>query len=244
MLNMEDKQVVIITGSSGGIGCSIVEKFKEKGWIVVGIDKNKSQNVDMFFKIDLSNTTDFSAYMVEIINYYGRIDCLVNNAAMQICKSWDDYSIQDWDNTFNCNVKSCYLLSTACRPYLKTVKGSIINICSVHCISTSVDIGLYAVSKSALLGLTKSMSLEYIKDDININAISPGAIKTPMLMDGINRNTDPQKALDKLKSGCPYNDIGEPNEIAKMVYFLTKINYLIGENIVVDGGVSIQLPTE
>jgi len=242
-LKKKKNKVVLVTGSSGGIGSAIVDYFHKKGWLVVGIDLEDINNTDMFFKIDLSKNLS-KEFINEIIQKYCRIDCLVNNAALQICKSWDDYTDNDWNNTINCNVKSCYLLSKFCRNYLKESKGSIVNICSVHCIATSHNIGLYAMSKSAFQGLTKSMSLEYIKDGININCILPGAINTPMLMSGINRSENPSEALEKLKQSSPSKTIGTPENIAKSVYFLSKSKFSVGSSLVIDGGVSIALSSE
>ena len=241
-----NNKVIIITGSDGGIGQAICKKFKKKNWIVIGIDikNNNSEYYDMFFNIDLTKNNDYKYYMDTIIENYGRIDLLVNNAAIQICKSWNDYNEDDWQNTFNCNLKSCYLLSESFRKWLKITKGSIVNICSVHCIATSNNIGLYAVSKSALQGLTKSMSLEYIKDDIKVNCILPGAIETNMLMEGIERQENPEEALEKLKKSCPYKDIGKPENIADTVMFLYKTEFIVGSSLVIDGGSSIKLSTE
>jgi len=231
------RKVIVIIGSSGGIGSSIVDYFQKKKWIVIGIDKLFKNNTDMFFEYDLTQNNDFTSSINNIIQKYGRIDCLVNNAAMQICKSWDEYTDEEWNNTLNCNVKSCYLLSKFCRKYLKESKGSIVNICSVHCVSTSNNIGLYAMSKSSLQGLTKSMALEYIEDEIRVNCILPGAIETPMLLKSINRSKEPKKAKEKLK-------IGQPKEISKTVHFLCKSKFSVGSSIVVDGGVSIKLSSE
>lgn len=241
-LQKKKKKVVIVTGSSGGIGSSIVNHFRTKNWITVGIDLFDNQNTDLFIEADL--TKPDITFIDIILEKCGRIDCLVNNAAIQICKSWEDYNDEDWNNTLNCNLKSCYLLSKICKDHLKKTKGSIVNICSIHCISTSNNIGLYAVSKAALQGLTKSMSLEYIKDTIRVNCILPGAINTPMLMEGINRSQNPKKALQKLKNSCPFGDIGKPKDVAKAVYFLTKSKFSIGSSLVLDGGVSIKLSSE
>jgi len=236
-LQNKKNKVIIVTGSAGGIGSSIVDYYHKKKWIVVGIDKIFKNNTDIFFEYDLTQNNDFTSCINDIIQKYGRIDCLVNNAALQICKSWDEYNEEDWNNTLNCNLKTCYSLSKSCRKYLKESKGSIVNICSIHAVATSENIGLYAMSKSALQGLTKSMALEYINDQIRINCILPGAIETPMLMKSINRSKDPTKAKEKLK-------IGQPKDIAKSVYFLSKSKFSVGSSIIVDGGVSVKLSSE
>ena len=249
-MSLEKDKVIIVTGSSGGIGNAIVNHFKKKGWKTVGIDINHSDNIDLFFQIDLSKETDYTKYIGEIIHKYGRIDCLVNNAALQICKSWSTYTLDDWNDTLNCNLRSCWKLSEACRPHLgeqKTVHlkgGSIVNICSVHCLATSNNIGLYALSKSSLQGLTKSMSLEYIKENIRVNCVLPGAIDTPMLRAGIQRQTDPEKALQRLKDGCPSGKVGSSDDVAQAVDFLSQSSFSVGSSLVLDGGVSIKLSSE
>jgi NAD(P)-dependent dehydrogenase (short-subunit alcohol dehydrogenase family) len=238
------QKVVLVTGNSGGIGSSIADYFHKKNWIVIGLDLIYKNNVDLFFQFDLTKNNNFDSCISSVIKEYGRIDCLVNNAALQICKSWEEYNEIDWQNTFNCNLKSCYELSKNCRKFLKKTKGSIINICSIHCLTTSKNIGLYAISKSALQGLTKSMSLEYIEDGINVNCILPGAIQTPMLQKSMERTETPEKALEKLKKTTPFGDIGDPKEIAKAVYFLYKSKFSVGSSLVIDGGVSIKLSSE
>ncbi len=237
LIKLQEKKlkVVVITGSSGGIGSSIVELFNDEKWFTIGIDITEKNNVDMFLKINLSKEVDYDKYILEIIEKYGRIDCLVNNAAIQICKKWDNYTNEDWNNTLNCNLKSCYLLSKSCKDYLSKTGGAIINICSIHCIATSNNIGLYAMSKHALQGLTKSMSLEYIKNNVRINCILPGAIDTPMLHTGSNRHNNLEKG-SKI--------IGHPKDISSTVLHIYNNKFMVGSSLIIDGGASLQLSTE
>ena len=239
-----ERRIIVITGSSGGIGSSIVRYFKKLGWITVGIDISESSEADCFYQLDMSkdDMSEYERIVTTIGKKYGRIDLLVNNAAIQICKKWDDYQMEDWNKTFNVNLKSCYVLSKLCKQCLSKSNGSIVNICSVHSIATSAGIGLYALSKGALLTLTRSMSLEYIKDGVRVNSISPGAIDTPMLRKGIERN--PSEGWKKLEQSCPAGRVGKPEEIASAVHFAYQNEFMVGENLVIDGGATIKLSTE
>ena len=239
MKNNDTDKVAVVTGSSGGIGSAIYNKLQKMGWSVVGLDIKLSENTII---TDLSDLSSIDLAVNKIKEKYTHVDLLVNNGAIQICKDWDSYDMDDWTKTLNINVRSAYYLSKSLKPLLKG--GSIVNICSVHSIATSPGIGLYAMSKGSLLSLTRSMSLEYIKDNIRINAISPGAIDTPMLRDGLERSSDPKKSLKRLENNCPASRIGTPEEIADSIYFLYQNNFIVGENLVVDGGTTIKLSTE
>lgn len=228
----EDK-TIIVTGSSGGIGSAICKKFKTLGWNVVGVDINPGPLTTHI--CDISKLTECK----KLIEGLGSIDLLVNNAAIQICKEWSSYSLSDWDKTMNVNIKAPYMLSVLCKEQMKS-GSSIVNISSVHSISTSNNIGPYAVSKGSLLSLTKSMGLEFIKYGININSISPGAIDTDMLARGSSDRTD----LKKLINSTPIKRLGKPEEIAEAVLFLHQNKFIVGENLVIDGGATIKLSTE
>lgn len=242
--NNNKNRIILVTGSSGGIGREICSKFLSKGWTVIGLDMiedNDNNDVEKFYKMDLNDLDDIVNVCNEIQKDYGKLDLLVNNAALQICKKWNEYNVNDWNDIMNINVRSAFLLSKLLKTCLKNAKGSIVNISSVHSISTSRNIGLYAVSKGSLLTLTRSMSLEYIEDGINVNCISPGAVRTEMLLNGLKRNN---VDLQNLEKKCPAGRIGHPKEIADTVMFLYKNKYIVGENIIVDGGASIKLSTE
>ena len=246
---MELDKICVVTGSSGGIGKSICNKFLNLGWTVIGIDidittsfdnVNTTKNNIKYYQCDISNPDMISETVKQIISEYNYIDLLVNNAALQVCKSWSDYNVNDWDKIMNVNVRSGFLLSKSFKPAMKT-GSNIVNICSVHSIATSKNIGVYAVSKGAMLTMTKSLSLDFIDCGIRVNSISPGAIDTQMLRNSLSRH---EGGFEKLINSTPIKRFGTPEEIADAVWFITKSDFMVGENMVIDGGASIKLSTE
>jgi NAD(P)-dependent dehydrogenase (short-subunit alcohol dehydrogenase family) len=153
----------------------------------------------------------------------------------------------------DCNLKAIFILSKFFVPFLQKTSGSIVNIASVHSIASSENIATYAASKAGLIGLTRNMAIEFSKLGIRVNALSPGAVDTKMLRDGLIRNiTNPTddmllEALDKLGKKHLCNRVGNSLEIAKAIYFLSDNNYssfIYGTNLIIDGGATIKLSTE
>jgi NAD(P)-dependent dehydrogenase (short-subunit alcohol dehydrogenase family) len=241
------KKVVLITGSSGGIGNELCHKFKSNNWYVIGTDIVPTKNnVDEYIYSDLSNSDSIINLVNEIIKTKNQIDCIVNNAGLQICKSIWEIEIDEWDKIYSCNVKSIFLLTKYLLPLLKKTKGNIVNIGSVHGTQTSNKIACYASSKSAIVGLTRNLAIELSQFGIRVNCVSPGAIDTPMLHDGLNRNRLNNDPLDDLKNKHLLKQIGKPYEIANLVYFIVEgdVNFIDGANILIDGGVTIKLSSE
>tara|TARA_B100000902_G_C27236899_1_gene877936 strand:+ start:30 stop:1463 length:1434 start_codon:yes stop_codon:yes gene_type:complete len=242
-------KIVLITGVSGDIGKSIVSVFKKNNWFIIGIDiqNNNDKNIDLFYKKDLTNNNDVKYIVSNIIDKFDHIDCIINNAAIQVCKDIWDLSYDEWDLTFSCNLKICFTLTKELLCLLKkSEQGNIINIGSVHSLCSSKKIAAYSSSKSALIGLTKNLAIELGEYNIRANAISPGAIKTKMLVDGLarNQNIDIDKSLEKINNKHLLKEIGDPIDVAELCYYIIKNKFLNGTNVVMDGGVSIQLSSE
>ena len=253
--NMEKaKKVVLITGIAGGIGFATGMKFKQEGWTVIGIDKVVNKKVNELFnvyKIDIKDDTQVWKIIKEIRIKYHKLNCIVNNAAYQICKPIYESTIDDWNDIMSVNVRAPFLLAKYGFDLLRESKGTIINISSVHAITTSKNIGLYASSKGSLAALTRAMALEYANFGIRVNCILPGAVNTNMLKRGISRdlfgNDTIKIRLENLGKKHCIGRIGEPEEIAEVILFLSDNNrssYIVGQSIVVDGGATIQLSTE
>jgi NAD(P)-dependent dehydrogenase (short-subunit alcohol dehydrogenase family) len=247
------KRVVLITGAAGGIGRATVRCFAEEGWRVAGVDRREAKRLrsDLFIRGDISDPGMPEEVFSAVKKKFGRLDALVNNAAVQICKPLVDTTPEDWDATMASNVRSVFLAVRQAHPLLKRSKGSIVNVSSVHAIATSSGIAAYAASKGALLAFTRAAALEFGRQGIRVNCILPGAIDTPMLKAGLSRGHIGGGTVDELVRGLGRKHVmgrvGTPEEIAQAILFLAdahRSSFMTGQALVVDGGATARLSTE
>ncbi|MCZ2223454.1 MAG: SDR family oxidoreductase [Chitinophagales bacterium] len=233
---------VLITGVLGGIGEGLAKTFKESGYFVIGLDIKNSYSAycDKFFEFDLEkycSNSDYKTQQEQIFNNeITELDILINNAAVQILADVNSIKLQDWNKTINVNVTAPLLLSQFFLARLERGKGCIINIASVHQQLTKKRFIAYATSKSALVGLTKAMSVD-LQGKVRVNSISPAAIDTQMLRDGFNND---EKKVQQLNELHPLQRIGQPSEVAKLALLLAEdeLGFINGANICIDGGIS------
>lgn len=247
-------RVVCISGSSNGIGLEICKKFKSEGWTVVGLSRTKdfeSEYIDFYISGDVSESSTPEMVVSKIKEKYGRLDCIINNAACQICKPVYEMEVDEWDKVYNCNVRSIFLFAKHSINLLKESKGNIINIGSVHSVVTSDEIAAYASTKAAITGLTKNLAIELGKFGIRVNNICPGAVDTQMLRSGLLRGHvgegDGDTLVGKLGDKHLLGRVGNVREIANFVYFVGDKNngeFINGASLLIDGGASIKLSTE
>ncbi|WP_413666311.1 SDR family NAD(P)-dependent oxidoreductase [Mucilaginibacter sp. Mucisp86] len=235
-------KTVVITGVLGGIGSQLAKTFKEKGYEVIGLDLKDSQPeyCDKFFKFNLHQyciDTEYKASIEAIFNEeIPELFVLINNAAVQILSNLDEITLQDWNQTLNVNLTGPLMLSQFFLTRLERSKGSIINIASIHHQLTKKRFLAYASSKSALVGLTKALSVD-LQGRIRVNAISPAAIDTQMLRDGFNNDEAKVQMLNELH---PSQRIGKPREVSQLALLLAEdeLGFINGANINIDGGIS------
>ena len=172
---LNKNHVVLITGINGDIGQAIAKQFKQYNWTVIGIDKDECRNKQYIDNFICKNLTEIDAVknvIFDIKKIYNHLDCIVNNAAIQICKPIWELTETDWDNTYNCNVKITFLFVKYGLELLKMgINSNIINIGSVHATTTSSNISAYSSSKAALVGLTRNMAIDLSKYNIRVNSI-------------------------------------------------------------------------
>lgn len=236
------QKTVFITGVLGGIGKSIANKFRNEGYFVIGADRilNNLNCIDLYILLDLNQYAIDANYRerknIELSKEVQQIDVLINNAAVQKLGEFESITFEDWVETLNVNLTAPMLLSQHFLKLLSQNLGSIINIASIHHILTKPNFVSYATSKSALVGLTKSMAVD-LKGKVRVNAISPAAIETDMLLDGFDNNPN---IINKLNKIHPIQRIGQPDEVAQMAFLLSDKNlgFINGANINMDGGIS------
>ena len=241
MNNLKDKKI-IVTGASGGIGNAIVKRLSENGAniLATGTKMEKLDALKLNFKnvktikFDISQTDKIDEFIDNAtLELGGNIDCIVNNAGITHDNLAIRMTLEEWKRVIDINLTSTFLLSKfAIKKMLKNKSGKIINITSVVGHTGNLGQANYTASKAAIVAMSKSLSIEYAKKNININCISPGFIKTSM-----TEKLD-QKIQDNIISKIPSARLGEPEDIANAVLFLAsnQSDYINGETLHVNGG--------
>ena len=241
MTDLKGKNI-IITGASGGIGNSIVEKLNQAGANILAsgtkiekLDeiKNKYANIKTL-KFDISQSDKIEEFIENATEELGgNLDCIVNNAGITKDNLSIRMSLDEWKKVIDINLTSTFLLCKfAIKKMLKNKSGKIINITSVVGHTGNVGQANYTASKAGIIAMSKSLALEYAKKNININCISPGFIKTAMT-DKID-----EKFKEVIISKIPSARLGEPEDVANAVIFLAspQSDYINGETLHVNGG--------
>lgn len=245
-------KTAIITGGGTGIGKVTALLFAKEGAnvVITGRREEKLKEVQEeassdgitldYLACDVSKEEDCKSTVEFTLGKYGSIDILFNNAGILIPGATHDTETEIWDRTFNINVKGTYLMSKHTIPHmLEKGKGAIVNNSSIVGLKGMPGFSAYVASKGAVTQLTKSMALEYADKGIRVNAICPGAIETPMIVeDFFGKVEDAEAAKQYLESLHPVGRLGQPEEIAHSILFLVddNIGFMTGNMLSVDGG--------
>lgn len=245
---MKNNQIAFITGASKGIGYSIAKAFVLNGTTVAcasrnledlnkTVEKLKSLGGNAIaVQLDVSNLSNFKSAIDYTIEKFEKIDILVNNAGIVKDNLILRMKEEDWDSVIDVNLKGTFNGVKSVTPYMMKKKyGRIINISSVSGLMGNYGQINYSAAKSGIIGLTKTTARELASRNITVNAVAPGYIQTDMVSD-LN-----DKFKDELLKMIPLGRIGNPDEIAATVLFLSSENagYITGETISVNGGLYI-----
>ncbi len=248
MFDLTNK-VALVTGARRGMGKSHALALAKQGAKVavtdisqeecqLVVDEIKSMGGEAIaLKMDVSNKADVDAVFNEVVKQFGRLDILVNNAGIFAPKAALELTEEDWDKTISINLKGEFLCAQrAAKEMAKNNWGRIINIASIA--SGGVGVGIsggahYTASKGGIIGMTETLADEWAPMGINVNAIGPGAIDTPMVSGALTK-----EATDALLAGVPLKRIGKPEEVSAAVVFLAseEASYITGATFYVDGG--------
>ena len=248
MQRLENK-IAIVTGAANGIGLAISKAFAEEGAVVIMADinekkceleaKNIAQNPGkaIVVKCDVGNTADVQKLVAYVMENFGHIDVLVNNAAVAISGNIMEMPEEDWDSLMNINLKSIFRTIKATLPVMiKQKSGSIINISSTQSLRSFNDWTAYAGAKGAMVSITNQLAGQFGNEGVRFNTISPGAIMTPM-----NEKRIEEEGNGYLHASIkmsPMDRMGTTEEVAKTAVFLAsdESSFITGEDIKVDGG--------
>lgn len=239
-------KVALVTGAAQGIGRAIALLLAQKGADIVVSDINLEKAEEaakeiealgrraMAIKVNVADANDVEHMVGTILEKFGQIDILVNNAGIARDKLILRMTEEDWDAVLNVNLKGTFNCTKAViRHMSKQRKGKIVNIASVVGEMGNAGQANYSASKAGVIGLTKTIAREFAQRGINVNAIAPGYIETPM--------TDalPEKVKDGLRRMIPMERLGRPKDVAEAVLFLVSeaSSYITGQVLNVNGGI-------
>ncbi len=249
-MNFKGK-VVLITGAGSGIGRKTAIMFAERGAKVAVNDISEEKGKEtveiiksnggeaVFIFGDVSYPKDAERIIKEVINNFGRIDILVNNAGIVVYGKVEDTSEEDFDKTMLINVKGPFFLSKyAVLEMKKQGGGVIVNVSSEVALRAIPERCVYSMSKVALISLTKSMAVDYARENIRVNAVCPGTTFTKGLADRLKNLPNADEVLKQMSYQRPIGRLGKEEEIAFAILFAAcdEAGYMTGSIISIDGG--------
>jgi NAD(P)-dependent dehydrogenase (short-subunit alcohol dehydrogenase family) len=251
-------KAAIVTGASSGIGEACARRLAAEG-VKTTLVARRAAKLDKIAEeiraaggeaigvmADVANEPDIVRMVRACIEAYGRLDILVNNAAMQALSAIEEMNREEWDRTIAVNFTGTALGIKHAVPFMKRQRGgSIVNMSSIHDIATAPNMGAYPATKSAQSALTRQLALELGPFGIRVNAIQPGYIPTELSLPDWTRQGggDPHVFMAKLAESIALRRVGQPEEIASVAAFLAseESSYVNGATILVDGGVAMSL---
>jgi len=247
-------KVTIITGSGSGIGRTTACLFAKEGAqvVVADVDADAAEETCQMIRdgggqalcvlTDVSSGKDVAALVDKAVSTYDRLDCIYNNAGIDIAKTIVDTSETEWDRTININLKGVFLgCKFAIPAMIKNGGGTIINTASILAHVASPNQAAYCASKGGIVALTRQIAYDYAEHNIRANCISPGDVMTPMAQNFFNTCENPKERLKFFTDRYPMKRFADPAEIAQVALFLSTeaSSFITGQAIKVEGGFSI-----
>jgi NAD(P)-dependent dehydrogenase (short-subunit alcohol dehydrogenase family) len=246
-----DGQVAVVTGAASGIGRGIALLLAQMGAVVAALDVDDKGGAEavseicrrsgkaIFVRCDVSSAEDCARAVQTTIETFGKISVLCNNAGVVIRKGVAELREEEWDLVLDVTLKSVYLLSREVIPHMiRNGGGRIINTGSGWSLKGGSKAAAYCAAKAGVLNLTRSMAIDYGKDNIRVNCVCPGDVDTPMLRsECVQLGAEPHSFM-KEAANRPLQRTGTPEDVAMAVLFLAgdMSNWITGAGLVVDGG--------
>ena len=252
---MTHERVAIVTGGANGIGEATARLFAQNGYAVAIIDivdrveqvatEIESEGGEcLSVKGDVSNESDVTAFVDQVMRVYGRVDALINNAGTVVVKPLEEIEWTDFRRVVDVNLGGIFLFCKHVLPIMKEQPGgAIVNMGSVSAHVGQINHTIYGATKGAIIAFTRAVAWEVAPHGIRVNSISPGSVDTPMLRSDIE--------LESKRTGIPYDQVkrereaeqafnrwADPKEVAEAIYFLAsnKASFITGTDLLVDCG--------
>lgn len=240
------RKCVVVTGGERGIGRACIERFAAEGATAISLDRDQADHAALttpskFYACDVSKSAAVDAAFERIEQDFGNVDFLVNNAGIQHYGSVTATSEEEWDHVLGVNLKSAFLCARRAIPMMQRQGGGVvINVSSVQAFVSQTSVAPYTTSKTALLGLTRSIAVDYAPV-IRCVAVCPGTVDTPMLRWAIEQSPNPQEVFDECCAMHLSKRVGTPEEIASLIAYLCsdEAAFITGQFIRIDGGLGV-----
>jgi NAD(P)-dependent dehydrogenase (short-subunit alcohol dehydrogenase family) len=249
-------QVALVSGAASGIGAATASLLATRGAAVLLADLNEedvttrakelqAQGIPAAASVmDVTSAADCQAALEHALTRFGRLDVLVNNAAIGAFDATIDTTTEDrWERVLQANLTSIFLLSRACVPALRQSAGAIVNVGSVHALATVAGVLPYAAAKGGVLSLTRALAIELATDRIRVVAVLPGAVDTPMLREQAERSGKTYVELGFPDNPTALGRIARPEEVAQVIAFAASpaAALINGSGIIADAGLLARL---
>jgi len=250
-MNGLEGKVAVITGGGQGIGLGISQALLAAGAAIMVAQRSPlpqelaDQGEVKWIEADLSQADSYASIAQIAQQAFGKVDILINNAGVMFEKTLDQMQPDEWNQMLAVNLTAPVFLSKHLLPLLRADGGgSIINIGSIEGLAANPEHAAYCATKGGLHSLTRAMAIDLGKDNIRVNAIAPGWIRTALSDDYINAQQDPKTAWEDLYQMHPAGRIGEPEDVGKLAVYLASDDstFVTGQVIVIDGGRTSKLP--
>jgi NAD(P)-dependent dehydrogenase (short-subunit alcohol dehydrogenase family) len=251
-------KIAVVTGGAQGIGRAIVEKLAREGARVTFLDRDADGGASTaralsadglaadFLPADVTRESEVAAAIGQVVAKAGGLDVLVNNAGVNAYFDATEMTEAQWDAVFAVDLKGAWLCAKHALPAMKRARGgSIVNIASIHASLTIAGMFPYAAAKSGLVGLTRSLALDYAPANIRVNAVLPGWTRTRLIEEWFRLQPDPAEAERKVLAVHPLGRLSTPMEVAYLVSFVAsdEASAITGAALAVDGGLGARFAT-
>ena len=240
-------RIAVVTGGCGGIGRAVCQRFHAEGAVVYATDVALfdffQSNIHVLHH-DVGSEEDAKAVMAHVAAEHGQLDILVNAAGIEIEKTIEETTLDQWNQSFSVNVNGAFLTSKHALPLMrKAGAGSIINFGSYDGFIADPSLAVYCATKGAVHALTRAMACDHGPEGIRVNAVCPGYVNTPMLQSFFGESGDIESLKQAVRDVHPIRNYGEPEDIANLVNWLAgdEARYASGQLWVIDGGLSAQV---